>query len=365
MFRLGKRIALVAALVAVPTTASSANPLPGVWRKLPAQPLAIAQSQTGVWTGRNLMLFGRAAVTALDARGNPYTVRSFDVAETYDPASNSWTRLSPPPGPESAHGYTIVWTGKQLLAFSAFHSVRYTPATGSWRVLRRSIPGGIAVWTGREAIGWGGGCCGDAQSNGAAYNPATDTYRTLPRSPLAPSQRPLGAWTGRELLLFVSGYSPDGKPYPARFARAAAYNPNTNAWRRIAPVPAAGSSVRGAAVWDGRELLVVAAGKNARSTHAYDPGKNRWRRLAPLPAPRVGALQPVWNGRLLFVFGGQNAGATRYLRDGLAYDPRGNRWSSIPAAPIRAAANPSAVWTGKSLILSSDRESAAFTPSPR
>ena len=45
--------------------------------------------------------------------------------------------------------------------------------------------------------------------------------------------------TGRERVLFVSGINPaDEKPWPARLARAAAYNPVTDTWRRIAPLPA-------------------------------------------------------------------------------------------------------------------------------
>jgi hypothetical protein len=42
---------------------------------------------------------------------------------------------------------------------------------------------------------------------------------------------------------------------PARLARAAAYNPVTNTWRRIAPLPAVRTGAN--AVWDGREVLIV------------------------------------------------------------------------------------------------------------
>ena len=71
---------------------------------------------------------------------------------------------------------------------------------------------------------------GDAFSDGVAYNPAANTWRKLPRSPLGGSQHPTGAWTGHELVIFVSGLDPDGKRWPGRLARAAAYNPATNTW---------------------------------------------------------------------------------------------------------------------------------------
>jgi hypothetical protein len=138
------------------------------WRALPTAPIKIEQGPTAVWTGRHLILFGRRWVTALDARGAPYIVKSVDAAESYDPGSKTWTRLSPPAGPSYVPYYHAVWTGKELLAFGAFHSVAYDPKTSSWRTLRKSVGGGLVVWTGREAIGWGGGCCGDAWGNGLA-----------------------------------------------------------------------------------------------------------------------------------------------------------------------------------------------------
>jgi len=337
MYRLSKTFIIALILVAAPAAALAASsPLAGTWRKLPAAPVAVEQSLTSVWTGKQLIVFGRTPAT------NP----SVNVAEAYDPAANAWSRLSPPAGPEYAAGYKAVWTGKRMLDFGPFNSVGFNPATNKWRPLRRSLPLGIVLWTGREAIGWGGGCCGDAWSNGAAYNPATDTFRNLRRSPLAPSQGPVGAWTGRELVLFVSGYSPDGKPYPPRYARAAAYNPTKNTWRRISSLPEPG----GTAVWDGRELLVVGGGAHAQSALAYNPATNRWRRLASLPSGRFGAA-PVWTGKRLLLWGGQNARASAVVRSGLAYDPRINRWSVIPPAPLKARGGSAVAWTGRALIV--------------
>ena len=249
---LGSSLAFLLVACGGESSSSAARP-PAAWRALPAAPIKIDQGPTGVWTGRQLILFGRRQVTALDSRGSPYVVKSVDAAESYDPVSKTWARLSPPPGPGYVPHYEAVWTGKEMLAFGAFHSVAYNPQANAWRKLRKSVGGGIVVWTGREAIGWGGGCCGDAWGNGSAYDPSTDTYRDLARTPLAPSQGPIGAWTGRELVLFVSGYSPDGKPYPASAARAAAYDPATDTWRRIARLPDSGLRFPGTAAWDGRE----------------------------------------------------------------------------------------------------------------
>jgi hypothetical protein len=72
-------------------------------------------------------------------------------------------------------------------------------------------------------------------------------------------------WDVGEVLIFVSGISAaTGKPLSPSFARGAAYNPSTNSWRVLAKRPVPG----GAAVWDGNELVVVAAGKGGRATEA-------------------------------------------------------------------------------------------------
>ena len=175
---------------------------------------------------------------------------------------------------------------------------------------------GIVAWTGREMIGWGGGCCGDAFWDGAVYNRVTNTQRKLARSPLAPAQQPIGAWTGRELVLLVSGMSPaSGEPWPAQLARAAAYNPVTDTWRRIVPLPAERPTAD--AVRDGREVLIVGGTGTpnartgvrspARVGFAYNPGTNRWRRLAPMKAERAGAAAR-WTVKQVLIWGMRGRG---------------------------------------------------------
>jgi hypothetical protein len=335
MSRFGKSAVLAFIFLTVPAVAlaaSGASRVAGTWKKLPTAPITVDDSLASVWTGKQLLVYGRHDGS--------------EVAAAYDSAANSWTKLATPDEQAPAWGYRAVWTGKEMLVWSPFGSEALNPATKTWRHLKSSLPGGIIVWTGRDAIGWGGGCCGDAYSNGAAYNPRTNTFRKLPRGPLAPSQGPIGAWDGRELLLFVSGFDPDGKPYPARLARAAAYDPATNRWRRIAPAPARG----GTAVWNGRQLLLVAAGARARQAFAYTPATNRWRRLASLPATRLGPTA-VWTGHHVLLWGGENTHGTSPVRDGVAYDPGTNRWTAIPRSPLRPRDGTAVVWTGRSLIV--------------
>jgi hypothetical protein len=351
---LASMVVVAASLGVVLTPRSSegagAVQLPGTWRRLPASPVVPDfDTARAVWTGTQVIAFGRDTLTARDAHGNPYAKETVNVAAAYRPAGNRWRALAPPPAGDVMGAGTAVWTGTRLVVMSPFTTLVYDPSTDHWRRIGRGH-GGLVAWTGRELLAWGGGCCGDAASDGVAYSPTTNAWRRLPRSPLAGSQQPVGAWTGRELVVVVGKLDPDGKPWPAGLARAAAYNPATNTWRRIAPLPASRDGA--SAVWDGHELLVVggATGKlTPGAGFAYDPASNRWRPLASMGSGRTGALA-VWTGDRLLLWGGKN-GAGKPLATGLAYDRGANRWSPLPHAPLSSRIEAAAVWTGRSLVL--------------
>ena len=244
---------------------------------------------------------------------------------------------------------------------------------GTWRPLPKApiVPddGGFAsAWTGREVLVFGRHrrTALDARGNpyivgrtnvAAAYDPARKTWRRLsPPKPTPSFMDNDAVWTGKEVLVWGQG-------------TRLAYNPQTNTWRRIAPLPAPRGGA--AAVWDGREILVVggAAGRTApRVGFAYDPATNRWRRLPPMDSGRVGAAA-VWTGSRLLVWGGTTRpGSNAVPRHGLAYDPRTNSWSPLPQAPLVGRAQPTAVWTGHSMVIwggGTKTDGAAFTPGRR
>jgi len=355
-------------------TLRAASPvLAGIWRRLPTAPSPGPSALTvSVWTGRQMVIFGRAY---------PKPPLGIDVAAAYSPSSNTWRRLTPLKGPAGNFQgeYHAVWTGQEMLVLGPGDFQAYNPLSDRWR--RPAAPptavdgAGLVVWTGKEVIDWGGGCCGDAFATGWGFNPVTNRWRKLPSSPLAPSQSPSGVWTGHALIVLVSGLDPDGKPYPSRFARIAAYNPVCKAWRRLAPLPA--SRFNADVVWDGHEMLVVGGvvaaqggkpGSPAKVGFAYDPKTNRWRQVAPMPTGRTN-FPAIWTGKRLLTWGGSTPAS------GIAFDPTANRWSSLPPAPLTGRASLTAVWTGRSMILWGGTilnqqskvftEGASFTPTVR
>ncbi|HKY49018.1 MAG TPA: hypothetical protein VJQ79_13660, partial [Acidimicrobiia bacterium] len=130
------------------------------------------------------------------------------------------------------------------------------------------------VWTGSEMIVWGGEADEIAStlfSDGAAYDPAKDTWRLLSHSPLSGRRYHSAVWTGDEMLIVGGVGEGDG----------AAYHPDTDSWRPIAvpPVPLAppaGTDTVGLVsfLWTGDQLIIWHVAPN--QPVAYNPTDDAW-----------------------------------------------------------------------------------------
>ena len=332
--------------------------LAGRWAVLPAAPVRrLPAVRTWVWAGGRLIIHG------------DYPAVTFG----YRAAGGRWARLAPGPRPAAVKATDVaVWTGSRMLVMGLTNG-SYDPAANTWhRIARPILPDKAAVtaWTGRQVIIWGGTCCGGASSKGQAYDPAAGIWTLLPAAPLQPRRAAAGAWTGRELI--VAGGSGTGTV--KTFRDGAAWNPATRTWRTIAPMPAGRTGAT--AVWDGTELILIggragsgAASRLAAIPLAYNPATDRWRWLPKMPYPRSG-FGAVWTGRQVLVWGGLTAAGIPPPH-GQAYNPAAGRWTALPPAPLRGRADPVMAWTGRRMIVwggsASGRhftDGAAFTPPP-
>jgi N-acetylneuraminic acid mutarotase len=280
-----------------------------------------------------------------------------EVGVAYDPGTDTWRSLPSMPD-RGACGDPLmtdraVWTGKELLLWGSANAA-FNPVSNRWRRLPDPPTGtggpAFAVWTGRQMIGWGGGGGDLLFNDGAAYTPATNSWKMLPPAPLAGHGRQgtAGVWTGTEVIV-AGGLAPTARGQRV-FSDAAAYNPRTHTWRKLAPMPAGGWDASG--VWDGHEVLLVQGVPVSQSVPmrrglAYDPRTNHWRWLAPMEYARFGSVV-VWTGRQLIVWGGYLETPPPY---GETYDPAANSWTPMPPSPLRARYSPVGVWTGSSLII--------------
>jgi N-acetylneuraminic acid mutarotase len=126
----------------------------------------------------------------------------------------TWRRLPTAPIPAGGYEYNGVWTGRELLIVGAASGkgagMAYNPATNTWRRLPAMGDAGrtmhSATWTGRQLLVWGGRTYRDdswtTPHNGVAYDPATNRWLAMPRSPLQGRTNHVAAWTGSQFLIW-------------------------------------------------------------------------------------------------------------------------------------------------------------------
>ncbi len=207
--------------------------------------------------------------------------------------------------------------------------------------------GAAIVWTGDEAIVWGGvgqtDGSGELQRTGGAYDPAADTWRPLSTDG-APTARlwHTSIWTGHEMIVWGGSEGPIGG-YSA-FDDGARYAPQVDAWSPLAtaaaPSPRWGHSV----VWTGTEMIVW-GGIDSSWAHLgdgsrYDPALDQWTPMSNSGAPSARAHHVgLWTGEEMLVWGRSEPGGR--------YDPAADTWT-----PMSTDGAPSytddviGVWTG-------------------
>jgi hypothetical protein len=201
-----------------------------------------------------------------------------------------------------------------------------TVLRGEWRPTAGPPIGGrtghVVAWTGREMLVWGGSEStedvtvfdGFSPRYGAAYDPVKDRWRKTPDAPIAGRDRPLAAWTGREMIVWGGQVGSEGRP------DGAAYDPVRDRWRKLPDAPLTQADAVGG--WLAGHFVVVTSDGAA----SYDPVSNRWEELAAVPVRtgwRVGAIAA---GRLVVVAFGD--GATREV-EGAVFDPSTRTWTRI------------------------------------
>ena len=167
---------------------------------------------------------------------------------------------------------------------------------------------------------------------------AAGTWSALPAAPIAPHDGASVVWTGHELLVWGGQSGPHGT---VLHADGAAYDPATNTWRPLPPGPLS-ARVGQTAVWAGTEMVIwggyddVANGSSRVSADgaAYNPVANSWQPLSASPLTARAYTLALWTGTAVMVLGGVPAVVTSTVgeyADGARLDPRRGRWTHIPS----------------------------------
>ena len=276
-------------------------PTRGQWRQIaPDVPLL---APIVVWTGDTILAVGwtkagapRSVAASLSLETGAWTILADAPAPDKLWSADPW-----------------VWTGTELLVMSGDEGLEtataqaFNPTTNKWRLLALAPLAprdhAASVWTGTEWLIWGGGDGNRDFADGVAFNPTTEAYRPLAASSLSTRRVP-GVWTGTEMIVLggVSGGDPTGNGANAA-SDGAAYNPVTDTWRKTNSGFAHPGFVP---VWTGSLIIQFAKG----GAVWYDPATDEWS-TGDITFGEVSHddSAPVWTGSQVVLLGSYEAGS--------------------------------------------------------
>ena len=255
--------------------------------------------------------------------------------------TDGWTPL-PPSGLGHRTNVAAVWTGSEVLVWGGNVGIMYyqqgaayDPATGTWRKIasnRWAGPGTLSVWTGEQLVVVG-------KRSGAVYNVAQDSWKELGYLPDGVNTGFGGlAWSGSDLY---------GAVWGADDLRIARYDALNDRWTMSSGQTTSGGSRNqggNLATWVGDEVVIWGG---ARSGWAYRPSSDTWRTLPELKGnlPHLASKLIVVGTRPTLVYAYDGV-AGRML--GVAQLDQGE-WTTIVEASSPDFERPSAATDGQTI----------------
>ena len=292
---------------------------------------SIAWSQdTGVWEARAPLPIRATEVSAAAIGGKVYLVcgilanlRRNNRLFIYDPFNDAWSEGAPMPiagdhcNVAAANGKLYVLSG---LGFGARfgETFEYDPQADRWEsVAQMEVPRGAS---GTAAIGTKIYVAGGQGSPGAGtayevFDTVERTWSLLPNMPTSRNHLTAQAVDGK--FYAIAGRSGG---INSVLSANEEYDPSTNAWTSRAPISTARGGL-GSGVIGGRIQVIGGEGPSGtpeatfEQNEEYDPATDTWRTLAPMPTPRHGlygaaVIESETGGRLFVPGGGPRAGGS-------------------------------------------------------
>ena len=281
------------------------DPHSDTWRPLSSLSAPTPRDWTaGVWTGTSFITWGGLP-------GTPLRITPADqVGGSYDLSKDSWQSIPTVGQPEWRFQHVLAWSGSLVLVWGGAapdntplcDGGRFDPAGNAWQAMSLvgAPPGCIepaSVWTGSELLVWGGEEADrmTLSSAGAAYNPATDSWRPI-SSVGAPTARvhPAVVWTGKEMIVYGGNAGVDAR----------AYDPTKDRWRSLSLRGNPGLYTGGDAVWTGSEMILWGR-SDCDAGGRYDVASDTWRSFTSKGVLQARTDQSlVWTGDTMLAFGG-------------------------------------------------------------
>jgi N-acetylneuraminic acid mutarotase len=252
--------------------------------------------------------------------GQGSKVKKDNIMEVYDIQYNKWTKGTSLPEPldhlgmASYDGKLYVVGGAHKYGYSNKLLI-YDPSTDKWTE-GRSMPAARTALTanfidGKLYVIGGVDDVHTVVATNFVYDPATDTWTEKAPMPTARHHLTSSVVNGKLYVIGGRIYG-DGIPEPFVNAKARSsfdvnemYNPATDTWTKLKPMPSKRSGLASASVGN---YIYVFGGEKVKGTfennEKYDTIKNIWTKEAPLPTPRLG-LKAVTYDSKIYVIGGK------------------------------------------------------------
>lgn len=258
------------------TTLSSCakfNPATNTWSSMASLPQS-RNLHTAVWTGSRIIAWGGRLTNDNNITNTGYS---------YNPSSDSWSAISTTGAPSARHSHLALWVGDKMLIWggstgsgAADSGALYDPSTDSWS--NTSVIGRHTghmetdlIWTGEKAFIWAGSTWGGMGGGGSLFDPVANTWASITETNAPdPNGRNLHStiWTGTEAIVWggnLSGLKNTG----------GRYNPSTNKWVQTTTYGAPAARARQTAVWTGSQMIIwgggLSSGADTNTGYIYEP----------------------------------------------------------------------------------------------
>jgi hypothetical protein len=255
----------------VPATAEVWSPLNGgtftatMPMKVPRQVFTL----TTLPNGRALAVGGSPDLQS--GAGSP-------TAELYDPATNSWTLTGSMPSGRLGHTATLLPDCRVLIVGDAptaltydYVTGRFSPA-GSEGSFQRSYHTAALLASGKVLIAGGERFGGLALDSASVWDPSTGKFTPTANHMSTPHVQGFAARLPDGRVLVGGGFSNPTAHPPAETDRVDIYDPRTNGWTTVSPLPAMSEAISPEAetLQDGN-VVVTGIGALGTSTEVYAP----------------------------------------------------------------------------------------------
>lgn len=283
----------------------------GKWKPIADAPAPLAAPSTGVLVGDGVYLWSWPSY----ATNGP----SHGTWMSYDLSEDEWKRLATPPVSEPAY-LRVVKAGNRIVAFH-----------------------------GSEERG---------PVSDLIYDPATDSWTELPRDPLSPSYDRLMVSTGGEVVLLGLELVPNPGSERPSLVRAAAFDPETEVWRRLPDSEILGGY--GYWEWSGDRVVnpvprsgdggqVNNYGRDYPHGGMLDPTRGDWFELpaGSSAGPDCDEGGEPYESSVRY----HAAGPDVVVHNGLALHVREGRWERVPCHAPQADFKSTSAWAFDGLVV--------------